>query len=117
MQPNLKHCSSICISRIRKATETLGQDIWSSGLDLNVGDHKYKTGVITIYIKPETNINIQGMHATLHVLQVLIITIHELSGNIDRHAGKHLLVNFKEFLMKSIHVQLQEAFLITHATE
>jgi hypothetical protein len=55
----------------------LRKDIWSSNSDLNLGPTKYKAGVLTIYTKPEIKINIQGIHDTIYVVQVLVPTIHE----------------------------------------
>jgi hypothetical protein len=37
----------ICLERQRKTTKNLSQDIWSQGIDLNVGLPQYEAGVLT----------------------------------------------------------------------
>lgn len=95
----------------------LRQDIWSSNSDLNLGPTKYKAGVLTICTKPEIKIDMQGIHDTLYVVQVLVATIHEPSGNTNGRAGTILLLNLKEVPVISVGVQLQELILMIHATD
>jgi hypothetical protein len=49
----------------------------------------------------------EGIHDTLYVMQVLVVTIHHPSGNEVAQAGTQLLANFKELVVISADGQLQ----------